>query len=176
MVSMIRCFLLVAGLLLVLPTPAAPQVRSIDALEVIVLPQPSWERPESRGTGAWTLKALSAKPNKITDEKEWLEQNGLDLDRFEPESVPAEIPHAFQGSPLAQALYGSEGYLVFYGKGYAGARYVVGMAKDGTFLGCIDTAPNCAIDQMVLARECSLNVLHLASVSRREPGSGCLIG
>src|SRR4051794_26225512 len=82
MASMIRSFLWVATLLLALSAPIFPQVRSIDTLEVTVLPQPSWERPEKQGTGTYALKALSAKPNKITDEKEWLERNGLDLDRF----------------------------------------------------------------------------------------------
>jgi hypothetical protein len=133
MVPMIRFFSMVAALLLVLPMPVAPEVRSIEGVEVTVLPQPSWERPERPGTGTYSLKALSSRPNKITDEKEWFERNDLELDRFEPEGVPAEIPRTFQGSSLIQALYGSEDYLLLYGKAHTGARYVVGMTKNGAF-------------------------------------------
>ena len=133
---MICSFSLVAALLLVLPTPAAPEVRTIEGLEVTVLPQPPWEQPDGsrkQEGGSYALKILSARPNKITDEKEWLVSNGLALDRFDPESLPADIPQTFQGDRLVQALYGSEDYLLLYGRDYAGARYVVGMTKNGIF-------------------------------------------
>ena len=122
--------------------PGTAQVRSIDALAVTALPAPDFDRAdaEKMSAGSATLKRLSSRPNKITDEEEWFRRNGLALERFDLDGLPPGIPGTFRDARLVQALYGSESYLLLYGKDFAGARYVVGMAKDGAFLYAFDFA------------------------------------
>ena len=55
------------------------------------------------------------------------QRNGLALPQYDPEEMPSRIPHEFQGATLIQTIFGPGNILLFYGKDYGGARYVVGI-------------------------------------------------
>ena len=94
---------------------------------VDVLPVPVFDRPGADRSGPYSLVEVSSKPNKITDEGEWFERNGLALPQYDPEEMPARIPPEFQGATLIQAITGPGNTLLLYGKDYGGARYIAGV-------------------------------------------------
>jgi hypothetical protein len=105
------------------PPREAPPAREAP---VQVLPEPAFDRPGADKTGSYSLVEVSSRPNKITDEGEWFERNGLALPQYDPEEMPSRIPHEFQGATLIQTIFGPGNILLLYGKDYGGARYVVG--------------------------------------------------
>ena len=144
---MSRLLLVLATLFLALAPPGlqaaeSPTVRSIGALEITVLPRPSFDWPGiSKETGSHALRIIDAKPNKIADDKEWFERNGLELPRFDLDNLPDGILRTFQGGSLVQALYDWDSTLLLYGKDYSGARYVVAQdPKTGSFRYAFDFA------------------------------------
>jgi hypothetical protein len=104
-------------------------VPSIDQLSPVVLPVPAFDRADAKVRSPYTLKLVSSKPNKITDETEWFERNDLDLDRFDPENLPAGLLTHYKGAELIQTIFGPDSYVLLFGKDYSGARYVVGMDR-----------------------------------------------
>lgn len=120
---MIRSALIPAILLL------AAAVPSIETLEPVVLPTPAFDRADAKVRSPYALKLVSSRPNKITDEAEWFERNGLELDRFDPDNLPADLPRRYRGTNLIQAIFSPDSYVLLFGKDYGGARYVVGMDR-----------------------------------------------
>lgn len=105
------------------PSESIPPPREVP---VQVLPEPAFDRPGGDKTGPYSLVEVSSRPNQITDESEWFERNGLALPQYDPEEIPARIPHEFQGATLIQTIFNPGGNtLLLYGKDYGGARYVV---------------------------------------------------
>ncbi len=124
--TMIRLLILSLALL-----STAPKIEDVS---VTVLPMPVFDRPISKAEGKGMLAAVSTKANQITDETEWFEKNALELEKFDPENLPADIPATFKGLPLNQSLYGRGNTLLLYGKDGSGARYVMAMdSKTGAF-------------------------------------------
>ncbi|HEY9422569.1 MAG TPA: hypothetical protein VIW92_14230, partial [Thermoanaerobaculia bacterium] len=85
------------------------------------------DRAGADRAGPYSLVEISSRPNKITDEGDWFERNGLALPQHDPEEVPSRIPYEFQDATLIQTIARPGNTLLLYGKDYAGARYVVGM-------------------------------------------------
>lgn len=114
--------------------PGAP-VRTIEELEIVLLPKPSFEGSGgAEKAGPFTFAQVSARPNQITDEDAWFEKNGLELPVFEVGNLPSGIPESYLGKPLIQAIHGSDSTLLLYGPDLSGGRFLIAMdGKTGTF-------------------------------------------
>lgn len=93
-----------------------------------ILPQPDFDQPAGEAKpGPYQLVEISSRPNKITDEGEWFERNGLALPEHDPGEMPAQLPYEFREATLIRTIQGPGTAILLYGKDYGGARYVVGM-------------------------------------------------
>ncbi|HEX6903802.1 MAG TPA: hypothetical protein VF789_29095 [Thermoanaerobaculia bacterium] len=106
------------------PPSETPPPREVS---VDVLPVPAFDRSGTDKTGPYSLVEVSSRPNKITDEREWFERNGLALPQYGPKEMPARIPYEFQGARLGQTIFGPGNLLLLYDEDHSGARYVVGV-------------------------------------------------
>ena len=110
-------------------------VRTIEEMEVVLLPKPPFEASgAAEKAGPFTFAQVSAKPNQITDVDAWFEKNGLELPVFEAGNLPSGIPATYLGKPLVRAIHGSDSTLLLYGPDLSGGRFLIAMdGKTGAF-------------------------------------------
>lgn len=131
-----------ALLLAVSPLFGAP-ARTIEDLEIALLPKPAFERSgAAEKASPFSLVQVSARPNEITDDEAWFERNGLELPVFEVPNpsmgqsgnLPAGIPPKYLGNLLVKAIHGSDSTLLLYGPDFTGGRFLIAMdSKTGAF-------------------------------------------
>jgi hypothetical protein len=114
--------------------------RSADQLAIDIdprpLPAPSWqEQLAPTKEKAWlpTLRRLSAKRNKITDDDAWFDRHGLSRHAYEvPNALrgkkgdcPPSAPSSYKKHRLVSAFYDATHLFLVYGKDFSSGRYLL---------------------------------------------------
>jgi hypothetical protein len=134
-------------LLFFLLTPAASAQDDPEQWRVVTLPAPEFKRAPAGATKPAPkgprLVAVSERRNRVTDEREWFERNGLELPVYglpgeEGEAgaraLPRFVPREFRGERIVRALRGpAGGVLAVYGRDGGEGRYLVALDSAGRF-------------------------------------------
>lgn len=118
-------------------------------LNLITLPAPPFEYQHQLSTSIQSkpsdhlqLHLIQAKPNSITDQEEWLNNNNLLLPGYQVshsprtirENLPGFIPERFRGQILVKAIPCKETILLIYGADFGENRYLVAVdASSGEY-------------------------------------------
>jgi outer membrane protein assembly factor BamB len=109
-----------------------------NASGALLLPRPPFSYFYSGGTpgGRTSLRLiqLSERRNRITDEEDWFQRNGLSLPTFGTElprgnrgRIPKGVPDFFAGQRLIQAIEGRGRIFLIYGPNFSGGRYLLAL-------------------------------------------------
>lgn len=138
--NLIKCTIILFTMLLASATAKSQEI-GLENIEPKVLAQPPFKgvpATSSQKTVNITLKQISVKKNKITDESDWYISNDLSIQAYKlPNSniyaplqyhfqpLPEGIPLKYIDNLLTNAFYG-DGYNIYlYGKNYSAGRFML---------------------------------------------------
>lgn len=103
--------------------PALAALESVEPLRLMAPPFPG-EQPDVADEGPRLIERSSS-ANKITDEDEWLQRNGLARPWTPPDEVDRRAPRAYRGADLVGSIGQGGETFVLYGPTAELATYVV---------------------------------------------------